>query len=152
MVRSKNTAKGVLIEHDKILLIRKEYSDGRRVYTLPGGTQEPGEALQDTVVREVWEEAGARVRVKGLAKVYEHQRPSKSDPEMLKHKVEFAFVCELTESYTPHNGSHPDPSQVAVEWLTLAELADKTLDPRPLADLLQDISKHAGTLYRSFLD
>ncbi|MBF6057077.1 MULTISPECIES: NUDIX domain-containing protein [Thiomicrorhabdus] len=148
-VRMKNTAKGILLQDEKVLFLRKEYSDGRVVYTLPGGTQEAGEPLEETAIREVWEEVGARVKVLSLQKVYEHQRPSKSDPEMVKYKVEFAFLCELLESYVPHNGIHPDPSQAGVEWLALAELDNKVLDPLPLAEILQEILQDSGSCYHN---
>ncbi|WP_319381825.1 NUDIX domain-containing protein [Thiomicrorhabdus sp.] len=151
-IRMKNTAKGILLQNDQILLLRKEYPDGRVVYTLPGGTQEAGEPLEESVVREVWEEVGAKVRVRSLQKVYEHQRPSKSDPHLVKYKVEFAFLCELTEPYVPHNGLHPDPSQAGVEWLTLEALKGKRLDPQPLAELLNEVLQGKGVCYHNLTD
>lgn len=36
------------------------------LWTVPGGIIEPGEAPPDSAVREVWEEAGVRVRLTGL--------------------------------------------------------------------------------------
>jgi len=42
---------------DRIVLCR----DGRDVWFLPGGTREPGESIHDCVVRELAEEAGARL-------------------------------------------------------------------------------------------
>lgn len=151
MIRSKNTAKGVLLKNDSVLLIKKSYADGRVVYTLPGGTQELGEPLEQTVIREVWEEVGAEVEVDSLAKVYEHQRPSKSTPGDIKHKIEFAFLCRLIEPYTPHNGVHPDPSQTGVEWIPLSDLTNKALDPTPLASLLRDVIDCSGSQYQNLI-
>ncbi|MDX1348058.1 MAG: NUDIX domain-containing protein [Thiomicrorhabdus chilensis] len=137
MVKSKNCAKAVIIQNDKMLLIKKQYENGEVVYTLPGGTQEAGESLQNTVKREALEEVAAKIEVKGLLSLYEHTRPSKTQPNELKHKVEFAFLCEIMGDYSPQNGFHPDPHQHSVEWISLSALKGLSLDPPILSTILQ---------------
>lgn len=136
MIRTKNCAKAVIIENQKILLLKKQYPNDKVIYTLPGGTQEPGESLEQTVIREALEEADVHIHVQGLFKVYEHQRPSKTQPENIKHKVEFAFLAIMTEDSHPQNGCHPDPHQVGVEWIDMGQLKQLRLDPPFLADVL----------------
>lgn len=63
--RIKNSAKALIIEDGAILLQRCQIA-GQTVHLLPGGTQEHGEALGDTVRREVLEETGMQVRVEKL--------------------------------------------------------------------------------------
>lgn len=137
MVKSKNCAKAVIFQNEEVLLIKKQYENGLVVYTLPGGTQEAGESLQNTVIREALEEVAAKVEVKGLLSLYEHTRASKTQPNELKHKIEFAFLCEIIGDYTPQNGCHPDPHQHSVEWMALNALEQLTLDPPVLSDILQ---------------
>lgn len=147
MILTKNCAKAVIIQDKQVLLLKKIYEDGRTVFTLPGGTQEPGEPLEETAVREVFEEVAARVHIKKLLKVYEHRRPSKSDPDVVKHKVEFAFLCDLIETYTPQNGHHPDPHQHSVEWISINDLSSLRLDPPKLEQVLSNIQIPVDPLY-----
>jgi ADP-ribose pyrophosphatase YjhB (NUDIX family) len=57
------------IEDDagRILMIRRTDND---LYAIPGGAQEVGETISQTVVREVKEETGIDVEVTGLVGVY----------------------------------------------------------------------------------
>jgi ADP-ribose pyrophosphatase YjhB (NUDIX family) len=64
-------------EVGRLLMIRRTDND---LYAIPGGAQEVGETISQTVVREVNEESGITVAVTGLIGVY-------SDPE---HLIEFA--------------------------------------------------------------
>lgn len=147
MIIQKNSAKAVIFEGRKLLMLRKEYEDGTNVYTLPGGTQEPGEALSEAVVREVYEEVGAKVDVLDLVKVYEHQRLSRTTPDVIKSKLEFAFLCRLTEAYVPHNGEAPDSHQVAVEWINLDVLGQHKHSPAALVDIIPSLLLPSQAVY-----
>src|SRR5947209_6211872 len=52
---------------EKILLTRRT-DNGR--WCLPGGRMDPGESIEETCVREVWEETGLEVRVVRLLGIY----------------------------------------------------------------------------------
>ncbi len=52
---------------ERILLTRRT-DNGR--WCLPGGAVEPGESVEETCIREVWEETGLTVRVVRLIGVY----------------------------------------------------------------------------------
>jgi len=47
----------------RLLLIRRGHEPSRGLWSLPGGRVEPGETLEQAVVREVHEETGLEVRV-----------------------------------------------------------------------------------------
>lgn len=51
----------------KILLTRR--TDNNR-WCLPGGRMDPGESIEETCVREVWEETGLHVKVTRLLGIY----------------------------------------------------------------------------------
>lgn len=62
---------GVLIENDRILLVKQRLIDEDREWSLPGGKVEPGESLADALVRELKEETGLDVAVASLLYVAE---------------------------------------------------------------------------------
>lgn len=61
----------ILDNAGQLLMIRRTDND---LYAIPGGAQEIGETISQTVVREVVEETGITVEVTGLVGIY-------SDPE-----------------------------------------------------------------------
>lgn len=131
-----NTAKAIIYNGGDVLLIKKEYEDGYILYTLPGGSQEAGETLQETLLREMYEEAAVVVEIIDLVKVYEYQQVSKSDPTLIKHKIEFVFHCQIEGSYAPVKGPHPDPHQTDVVWMNKESLSTINLYPNGLTNIL----------------
>lgn len=70
-------ATGVLIEDDKILLVRQNVSKARN-WSLPGGRLEAGELLEEAVIREVFEETGLAVKINKL--LYLCDKPDSNPP------------------------------------------------------------------------
>ena len=61
-------------EARKKVLLTKRADNG--LWCLPGGGVDPGESVEETVIREAWEETGLTIRVLRLIGVY-------SDPDWL---------------------------------------------------------------------
>jgi 8-oxo-dGTP pyrophosphatase MutT (NUDIX family) len=88
------TCAAVFNERGEILL--QQRSDNG-FWSMPGGAIDPGESVEQGVLREVWEETGLHVRVVRLVGVY-------SDPRNymithypggdIVHNVSLCFVCE----------------------------------------------------------
>lgn len=68
------TVDGIILENDKILLIKRKNPPYKNKWALPGGFVEYGEKTEDAVVREISEETDLETRVEKLIGVY-------SDPE-----------------------------------------------------------------------
>lgn len=61
----------VCVWHDRYLLCRRAIEPRKGYWTMPAGFLEMGETVAEGAAREVWEEAGARVRMGDLIGVYE---------------------------------------------------------------------------------
>jgi 8-oxo-dGTP diphosphatase len=61
----------VVIEDGRALLIRRGSEPLRGQWSIPGGTLELGESLQEGVARELLEETGLEVRVLDLIEVFD---------------------------------------------------------------------------------
>jgi 8-oxo-dGTP diphosphatase len=59
----------------RLLLVRRGTEPGRGLWSVPGGRVEPGESLEEAVVREVAEETGLRVTVGRLVGRVERDGP-----------------------------------------------------------------------------
>lgn len=68
MLDEQGSAAAIVDAAGRVLLIKENY--GRRRYGFPGGALEPGEAPDDTVVRETREETGVEVEIDYLVGVY----------------------------------------------------------------------------------
>jgi len=106
----------------RLLMIRRTDND---LYAIPGGAQEVGETIAQTVVREVREETGITVDVTGLIGVY-------SDPA---HVIAFSDG-EVRQEFSlcfrarPIEGE-PQTSSESKEvlWVEPAGLADLNVHP-----------------------
>ena len=61
------SAAGAIVQDGKILLVRHNLL---KKWQIPGGVQEPGESIQETVKREIREELGLSLDVQSLVGVY----------------------------------------------------------------------------------
>jgi ADP-ribose pyrophosphatase YjhB (NUDIX family) len=85
----------VILRGDEILLVERGREPLKGYWSLPGGVLEVGELAEAAVQREVLEETGLRVTIRGLVKVFERiQRDAGGRPEY--HYVLLDYFCEPT--------------------------------------------------------
>lgn len=84
---------GVIIENGRALLIRRGSEPLRGEWSIPGGTLEIGESLQEGVARELREETGLDVRVLELIEVFDRIFPGEGlEASGQKRQPRFHFV------------------------------------------------------------
>lgn len=143
----RNSAKAVIIEGTKILLTKNRDEQGY-FYLFPGGGQEHGETLENTVKRECLEEVGRRVEVKQLVHLREYigKNHEYTDFDRHVHQIEMYFICQLQqEGLTQLVPTNPDAHQVGMEWLPIENLLDYRIYPKAIRSVIQDLAKGRPT-------
>ena len=113
----------VLLEGDRILLVRQRLRDGR-MWSLPGGRVEPGESLQAACIRELLEETGIRA---GEARLLWVGERLDRDPPLLH--VAFLVRRSGGDLRRPDN-THDDNPISDVAFVALGDLARHGFSPR----------------------
>lgn len=101
---------GVIVDRGRTLLIRRGSEPLLGEWSIPGGTLELGETLEEGVARELLEETGMAVRVLDLIEVFDRiyfkpdatSQLSKNPPRF--HYVIADYLCEVI-SGEPRAGS-----------------------------------------------
>ena len=111
-----------IIERDGRFLFVEEQADGRRVLNQPAGHLDPGESLVAACVRETLEETAHHFAPEALVGVYRWRYPRK-DVTFLR----FAFRGRIEGI---EQGRALDGEIIALHWLTLGELAARSVEHR----------------------
>jgi 8-oxo-dGTP diphosphatase len=143
----RTSAKAVIIEHGRVVAVKKQDEHGV-FYILPGGGQEPGETLVEALRRECQEELRADVSVGDLWVMREyiarHHEFAAQHPEV--HQIEFMFLCSLADGVTVVDAPLVEDQQLGVEWLELEGLERSRLYPKALRALIAGLGRRAGRL------
>jgi ADP-ribose pyrophosphatase YjhB (NUDIX family) len=83
--------RGVVFQHDKLLMVREKLDDGR--WTLPGGWADVGEPPALATEREIQEEAGYEAKAVKLLALYD--RHKQGHPPYAFHAYKAFFLCQL---------------------------------------------------------
>jgi len=93
---------GVIIDNARTVLIRRGTEPLRGEWSIPGGTIEIGETLEEAVHRELREETGLEVRVLELIELFDriyldqHSTAATDKKKPRFHYVIADYLCELT--------------------------------------------------------
>ena len=116
----------VLVEDDRLLLVEQEITESLgRKWSLPGGTLEAGETLEECAIREVKEETGLDIELGRLLYVCDRIADN-------RHIVHITFAVErvggaLRQGAEPEPGANPIHS---VKMIPLALLPQYGFDER----------------------
>ena len=136
----------ILVENDKIMLMRYSYS-GKTVYQFPGGNMEDVETLEQTLARELMEELNLPVSVKKLM----------ISAQVINQKKQQATLHCLFEG-SIINSAKPviNPKQTSaleVVWMETSQLDQLNLYPSVGIKLKEILSNSAsGTHYLGLIE
>lgn len=126
---------------NRFLLVR-ELVDGREVYNQPAGHLDPGETIEQAVIRETLEETAYDFTPLKLTGVYRYLLdPAVTD----KTYIRFAFSGTIGQ----HHDQPLDEGILSAEWMTLDEIRqsqEKHRSPMVLHCILDYLQKPAYPL------
>jgi 8-oxo-dGTP diphosphatase len=106
----------VIIEEDRVLLIKRGQAPLKGEWSLPGGALELGETLEDGICREVFEETGLIIETIGVVEVVDRISRD-ADGRVQYHYVLVDYLCRLTGGSLACATDADD-----ARWATLEEL------------------------------
>ncbi len=137
--------KGIILKDQAILCLKHE-KQGSIYYTLPGGGQEWGETITETVKRECLEEANVEVEPHEVLFIRDYigknHEFAEQDPEV--HQVEIMMRCSVLEERDASVAVQPDDHQIGIEWIPINKLKAVDFYPKVLKEKMEDFLKGGG--------
>ncbi len=135
--------RGAVIRDGQILLVR-ERSDGR--WAMPGGFADIGSSVAENIEREVWEEAGLRVRTDRLFAL--RHKAKHPYPPSSKDFYKIFLLCSQTDGSDPEAGLETDD----VGFFAPDALPELSLNRVIEADINEAFRAHAESTRPTIFD
>lgn len=120
----------VVVDTDRLLLVRRGRGPGQGRWSVPGGRVEGGETVGEAVVRELYEETGLDGLCGAMLGWVERIHPD-------HHFVILDFIVEVLDPVEPVAGD----DAAEVRWVPLGDVAEL-----PLVDGLAEFLHEHGVL------
>lgn len=140
------SAKAVIIEDGRLLAVHLRGRSGD-FYLLPGGGQETGESLAETLHRECVEELGVDVAAGRVLWIrdYREKNHEFGDRRPEFHQLEIMFECSLLGE--PDPSARGDSGQIGLAWIPLDEIEEWPFWPKALRGPLAGGLPDTGAVY-----
>ena len=120
----KLTVDGVIINKNRILLVKRGNEPFKGSWSLPGGYVEYGETVENAVVREILEETNLSSEVKELIGVY-----SDPDRDPRGHTITIAFLLNIKKGEVKSGDDAAD-----AKFFELKQLPALSFDHKKIID------------------
>ncbi|MGT2828863.1 NUDIX hydrolase [Streptococcus hillyeri] len=133
---------GICIREGKLLCVRKNRGPYTGRYDLPGGSQDSGESLLDTLKREMLEETGFQVLSAVNNRIFDTFVQPEGEENVTHHifavyDVELDDSSAITIAETIDDGDKNDSAGIV--WVKLSELTESNASPLILKILAPDL-------------
>ena len=133
---------GVVLDGDRVLLVRRGQAPSVGRWSIPGGLVHLGEALPDAVVREIHEESGLHVRVLGLCGVIDRVIRGDDGGAVRYHYVIIDYVSAVEGGILRAGDDAAEARWVALDELATYDVTDGVADMvRRAFALLPDLTR-----------
>ena len=123
---------GVFLQEGKLLCIEKTRGPYQHRFDLPGGSQELGEGLTETLKREVLEETGYTLSRYCNPRIYDVLIQEEGEDFAVHHIMAFYDIVldfESSQKSLPHEVLDGSNDSANVIWLNLEEITEKNASP-----------------------
>ena len=123
---------GVCLQEGKLLCIEKTRGPYQNRFDLPGGSQEVGEGLTETLKREVLEETGYTLSRYSNPRVYDVLVQEEGQDFAVHHIMAFYDIeldFEGSQKSLPHEVLDGSNDSAKVIWLSLEQITEENASP-----------------------
>ncbi|MCE5323184.1 NUDIX hydrolase [bacterium] len=131
-ISPKPAVSALIIKDGRVLLIKRGCEPNKNLWSLPGGSIEPGETLRQAAAREAFEETSLVVDVGDVVGV--HEVISKDNETLLYHYVIITFRANVISGEIA-----PSDDAADAKWVSLDHVHEYPLTPG-LADRLSSVN------------
>lgn len=131
-------ARAVIRRNNMILLAHKK---GENNTFLPGGHVNYGEYTEEALKRELLEEIGIEVKVKGFMGIIEYQYKEYNGNH--HHEINFIYMVETLNKIKSRE------THISFQWCEIGKLDEKTLLPDILTKLIKEYYKKGKPFHAS---
>ncbi len=118
-VGKRPSVRGIIIRDGKIAMMHSKKFD---YFKLPGGGIEPGETMEETLIREVREESGLVVKTETIKEFGYVRRIEKGKHEDIFVQDNYYFTCEAEDELTEQElDDYEAEEQFTLEFVTVEQ-------------------------------